>query len=159
MFATFQRAGPRGGDERQGQRQAIHGREPPISGLNASGMERTRSSKNPPNMYRATPPIMPMPRLIDRVVSRTRARSAWRLAQLRQCIGHRSRKPKIEKSENSKEDQHDRHHAIARLADVAETDRNCHKRDCDSRYGRDEINDKIDLERPRRHTRPANRDI
>jgi hypothetical protein len=123
-------------------------------------MERTRSSKNPPQFVQnhATDHANAE---TDREGRQQDARTVGlgRLAQLRQCVGHRSRKAKIEKSKNSKEDQNDRHHAIARLADVAEVDRNRHKRDCDSRYGRDEINDKIDLERPRRHTYPANRDI
>ena len=131
-----------------GKRQAIQARESPISGLSASGMETTRVSKNPPNMYRTTPPTTPMPELRLIVVSRTRARSGlWRIAQLCQRVGRRPREPKIEKSEHPEQNPNDRHHAKTRVADVAKKDRNRHKCDRDPRHRREEINDEIDLER------------
>jgi len=88
-----------------------------------------------------------------------RALGLRRLAQLRQGVGDRAREPEIEKSEQSQEHPYDRDHAITRLADMAQIDRNRHKRDGDPHRRIQKIDDEIRFQASFRHTHPSGRDI
>ena len=123
------------------------------SGLSSAGSEmKCSKQKSAQDITGRLRRSRPRPKLMPMVVGRTRARSGCdAVAQLRQRIGHRPRKPEIEKTEKPEQDPYDRDHAIARLADKAQVDRDGDKRDRDPRQWREQIDGETRLERLSRH--------
>src|ERR1700733_14012556 len=74
-----------------------------------------------------------------------------RLAKLRQRVGRCTGKPEIEKAEIAKQNPHDRNHAIAGIAHMADVYWNGYERNRNPRHWRQQIDGETRLKRLSRH--------